>query len=230
MPEPEPSQSSPASARGRRAGRDRPATLRLIEQARARLPRSAWSMPRPFLVDATSASFRIDGIPVTVGQVTRALGHRQSVRAFRSSLSHRLRMHAAILCGLERLLANDAPLQSGHLMSWYAGLSAGHGTAVGVAEDARRAAAIVARVNAPTPRLAAAIPEVVALYTEVIGNPIVPSYNGIVARLLMHVHLGRCGLLPVIVEPPDDGFARRALDAATLLDLLARRYDLAGAL
>lgn len=212
----------------RRLMRERSVNLRRIEQARARLPRRDWTLPRPFLVDATSASFRIDGIPVTVEQVTRALGHRQSVRAFRSPLSNRLRAHAATLRCIERILAADEPLRPSHLYRWYAGLSAGLGA--GFIDDAGRAAEVTARANLPTTRLATALADVLQLYAEMMSRPIVPSYNGIVARLVMNLHLGRCGLLPVIVEPAEDAFAHGRLDEATLLNLLARRYELAGVL
>ena len=212
----------------RRTSRERPVTLRSIEQARARLPRRDWLLPRPFLVDATSASFRIDGIPVTIEQVTRALGHQQSVRAFRSPLSIRLRAHAAILRCVERIVAADRPLRPANLYRWYAGLSAGLG--VGRADDARRAADVVARANLPTVRLSTALADILELYDDVMKNPIVPSYNGIIARLLLNLHLGRCGLLPVIVEPGEETFARGRLDERTLLNLLARRYELAGVL
>lgn len=214
----------------RRPTRDRAITLRSIEQARGRLPRRDWSLPRPFLVDATSASFRIDGIPVTVEQVTRALGHQQAVRAFRSPLSNRLRAHAAILRCIERIVAADKPLRATHLYRWYAGLSAGLSAGAGIGDDAGRASEVVARANLPTSRLSTALADVLQLYDDIMSRPIVPSYNGIIARLVLNLHLGRCGLLPVIVEPGEESFARGQLDERTLLHLLARRYELAGAL
>lgn len=185
-------------------------------------------MPLPFVADATSASFHIDGIAVTLDQVTRALGHRQSVRAFRSPTSHRLRVHAAMLRCCERMILQRRPLRGIQLYRWYAGLSAGLGVARGSPDQSRRFEDVVARVNFSTPSLSFAVGQSVTLYNELLAEPIVPSYNGILARLLLNLHLGRSGLLPVIIEPAGDEPAVQRLDEPTLLRLLLRRYELAG--
>lgn len=211
-----------------RAG-GRPPTLATIDRARGRVPRTAWVMPRPFLVDATHASFAIEGIHASLEQVARAVGHQQRVRAFRSPLTHRIRAHASILRCCERLIATGRPLRVDHVVRWYTGLSAGvTSTPVESSDVRRRVDAAVSRLNAPTRRLARAIDEAVALYRELLRDPVVPGYGGIVARLMLNLQLGRSGLLPVIVDPAGDDGA--PLDAAALLGLLGQRYDLAGAL
>ena len=207
-------------------------TLAAIDRARGRLPRAQWVMPRPFLVDATHASFAIEGIRASLEQVARAVGHQQRVRAFRSPLTHRIRAHAAILRCCERLIASERPLRLDHVVRWYTGLSAGvTSTPIESADVRARVECVVIRLNAPTSRLANAIGEAVALYHDLLRDPVVPGYNGIVARLMLNLQLGRSGLLPVIVDPAgDDGDADAPLDGGTLLALLGQRYDLAGAL
>ena len=59
-----------------------------------------------------------------------------------------------------------------------------------------------------------------------LADPVVPSFNGILARLLLRYHLGRCGLPPVILVPEQD--AGRLLDEShlltRLLDLVHESY------
>ena len=210
----------------------RPPTLAAIERARARLSRSGWVMPRPFLIDATHASFRIEGINASLEQVARAIGHQQRVRAFRSPLSHRIRAHASILRCCERLISTDRPLRGDHVVRWYTGLSAGVTSTPIESVDVRsRVESIVSRLNAPTSRLSSAIAEAVTLYHDLLRDPVVPGYNGIVARLMLNLQLGRSGLLPVIIDPAGDGRDDAApIDEAILIGLLGQRYDLAGVL
>jgi hypothetical protein len=60
-----------------------------------------------------------------------------------------------------------------------------------------------------------------------LADPVVPSFNGILARLLLRYHLGRCGLPPVLFAPDLDG-AGRLLDEprllARLLELIHQSY------
>jgi hypothetical protein len=59
-----------------------------------------------------------------------------------------------------------------------------------------------------------------------LADPLVPSFNGILARLLLRYHLGRCGLPAVVFDPQVDtrpgdaeGMLRR------LVELLELSYD-----
>ena len=59
-----------------------------------------------------------------------------------------------------------------------------------------RLAALVERMNSPELRLQAGVQQVARLHAQLLADPLVPSFNGILARLLLRYHLGRCGLRP----------------------------------
>ena len=87
--------------------------------------------------------------------------------------------------------------------------------------------ALVTRVNSPQLRLRPAVEDIVQLYQKLLADPFVPAFNGILARIIMHYHLGRCGLPPVIFTP--NGETPRPVDLPTLtrrmLELLEEAYD-----
>jgi hypothetical protein len=39
---------------------------------------------------------------------------------------------------------------------------------------------------------------------QLLSDPFVPSFNGILARLLLQCHIGRCGLPVVVLDPQTD--------------------------
>ena len=74
--------------------------------------------------------------------------------------------------------------------------------------------------------LSAAIPEIAGVYVGLLEDPLVPSFNGILARLLLRYHLGRCKLPAVVFDPEVDGrFASAEALVRRLVELLNRSYD-----
>ena len=68
-----------------------------------------------------------------------------------------------------------------------------------------RLEAIVRQVNSPHLRLGPAVQGIARLHHQMLADPVVPSFNGILARLVLRYHLGRCGLPPVLFVPEVDG-------------------------
>jgi hypothetical protein len=118
-------------------------------------------------------------------------------------------------------------VQPGDVIRWYTsiacGLSAG-GIAAGTLGRIER---IVSAVNSPRLRFWPAVQEVAALHVNLLSDPFVPGFNGILARLLLRYHMGRCGLPPVVFDPANDP---ACLDSVTkleprLLELIVQSYD-----
>jgi hypothetical protein len=72
----------------------------------------------------------------------------------------------------------------------------------------------------------AALQEIAGTHAKLLDDPLVPSFNGILARLLLRYHLGRCKLPAVVFDPAVDARAR-PVDAMIrrLVELLERSYD-----
>lgn len=69
--------------------------------------------------------------------------------------------------------------------------------------------------------------ETANLYLELLRDPIVPSFNGILSRLLLGCQLGRCGFPPVLFDPSRDR-ARPGSPTALLprlLEMVEESYD-----
>jgi hypothetical protein len=112
------------------------------------------------------------------------------------------------------------------VIRWYVGVSAGLSTTGLDQPTAARVDDVVRRINSPQMRLQAALPEVASTHVRLLADPLVPSFNGILARLLLRYHLGRCNLPPVVFDPELDGrpASPEAL-ARRLVELLDRSYD-----
>jgi hypothetical protein len=153
---------------------------------------------------ATCVSFQMDGMPLTVAEYRAALTSRGNGRACRSRSAQRARNHVAILRGIESLLWHGRPIQPRDVVRWYTliacGLSAG---AIGGPAETR-IARIVSSVNSPRLRFWPAVQEVAALHVDLVTDPFVPGFNGILSRLLLRYHMGRCGLPPVVFDPVRD--------------------------
>jgi hypothetical protein len=176
---------------------------------------------------ATIVSFRLDGLQVTESEVAAALARGAANRACRSRSSQRVRNHVAALRQVEALLARGRQLESGHVVRWYTsvacGLSYGHIDG----QTAARIGQVCSTMNSPQLRLGPAVREIAALHVRLLADPFVPGFNGIVARLLLRYHLGRCGLPPVLFHPEADA-ANLASEAALLprlLDLILESYE-----
>lgn len=189
--------------------------VRSIERKRRGLARPArW--PAWVAREATRASFCLEGISVTDAQLDEALAPG---RPLRSRAGRRLRHHLAILRGVDR---QARPLRADTVIRWYTSVSDGL-AAVAIAPDARqRLLQALRQINSPQMRLQPAILEIACLHADLLGDAIFPGFNGILARLLLHVHLSQCGLPPVVLEfPRDDWRDPRAVTIASrLLELI----------
>ena len=103
------------------------------------------------------------------------------------------------------------------MLRWYTSISSGLSTSVLSLVNMRRLEQVIDRVNSPQLRLQPALTEIAELHAEILAEPIFPSFNGIIARLLLTAHLARCGLPPVVFDPQRDA---RQTDPAPLLSRL----------
>jgi hypothetical protein len=181
-------------------------------------------LPTDYYVRATWVSFRLDGLDVDQEEVREALGTDRPV--LRSRQSQRLRNHAAILHRIENDLHQRLPLTTDGVIRWYVAVSAGLSTTGLDQATTTRLEEVVRRINSPQLRLQPALQEVAATHSKLMADPLVPSFNGILARLLLRYHLGRCKLPAVVFEPTldgrppaGDGMLRR------LVELLEDSYD-----
>ena len=211
---------------------DWPAFLRRIERKRRllrRLDGAAPSLPLDYYARATYVSFRLDAHHDLREQDVRAalglddLSTDRSPLQLRSRLSQRLRNHAAILHHIESALRNNRPLTPGDVIRWYTTVSAGLSTNALNPAAATRLDDLIRRLNAPHPRVQGALHEVAATHVRLLTDPLVPSFNGILARLLLRYHLGRCHLPPVLFHP--DTPAAALAVPKLLLPLLMEQLD-----
>ena len=217
--------------RGPRGTPDVPRLMRALERTRrasARVPPpGARDGPLPNYYERfTHMSFRLDGLEVSEDEVREALGHGAAARACRTCQARRIRNHAAILRRIERLLRDGRALTAGDVIRWYTlvacGLSCG-----GIDEQTPcRLERIVSGMNSPQLRLGPALRDIAAVHVRLLGDPFVPGFNGILARLLLRYHLGRCGLPPVLFHPLDTTTPdSEATLLPKLLELLLESYS-----
>ena len=233
--------SSSASARGPGGDADWSQALRRLERKRRSLDRAppggpsavanaSLPLPPDYYARATWSTFRLEGIDVHRDEVRAALAQTSAGHALRSRQSQRLRNHAAILHHIETDLRQNLPLSTDGVIRWYAAIGAGLSTTSLSHAATGRLDETVRRINSPQLRLAAAIPEIAALHVALLADPLVPSFNGILTRLLLRYHLGRCNLPAIIFDPAAD--ARTAFaDAMSgrLIELLEITCDQAAA-
>ena len=205
--------------------------LRLIERKRrmlSRLSLTTFQIPRGLLTRLTVISFRLDGLPVTDTEATEALAGVGGHRPFRSRLSQRIRNHVAILRAIQRSLIHGTTLKVPTVLRWYTSLSCGLSTTRLDEATMDRLHNVVGRISSPRMRLQPAVQDVARLHSQLMNDPLVPSFNGILVRLLLHYHLGRCGLPPVLLDPVND---RQRLSYESqflprLMDLIDASYSL----
>ena len=176
---------------------------------------------------ATFTSFSLEGLDVSQADIDAALTTGPLRRAFRARQFQRIRNHVAILRLLDRSLRRGDPLRPHTVLRWYTSVSCGLSTMqlTGAAND--RLVDIVERMNSPELRLQAGIQQVARLHAQLLADPIVPSFNGILARLLLRYHLGRCGLPPVQFHPqtPVQAMTNANVLLPLLLELLEESYE-----
>jgi hypothetical protein len=95
-------------------------------------------------------------------------------------------------------------LRPATVVRWYTSISCGLSIAQLDASQLIRLEEFLGRINVPRLRLRAAVGEIAGVHAELLKNPIFPGFNGIVARLLLQYHLGRCGLPPVVFDAERD--------------------------
>jgi hypothetical protein len=184
-----------------------PAWLRTIERMRRLLSKSKSPRRAPLPVEyyaaITFASFRLDGIEVTEAQIAQALARGPASRGVRTRLTLRIRNHISILRRIEAAVRVGESLKGQTVIRWYTSISCGLSTTALDEGTIRRLDLVVRRINSPQLRLQPAMTELAQLHRQLLADPFVPSFNGILARLLLQYHLGRCGLPPVIFDPDD---------------------------
>jgi hypothetical protein len=181
-----------------------------------------------YCIRATHASFRLEGLDVTLDETRDALTPAPAPERpiLRSRQSQRLRNHAAILHHLENDLRQGVPLTSDGVVRWYVTISAGLSTTSLDQAAIVRVDDVVHRINSPQMRLQAALHEVAAIHLRLLADPLVPSFNGILARLLLRYHLGRCNLPAIVFDPVVDArYSGIENLMRRLVELLNQSYD-----
>jgi hypothetical protein len=206
------------------------AFLRRVERKRRLLGHSAAgeraAPAEDYYVRATYASFRLDGLAVEEAHVREALESGAERPMLRSRQEQRLRGHAAILHHIETDLRKGLPLTTHGVMRWYTGISAGLST-TGLDQAATaRLDEVVRRINSPQMRIQPAVRDIAATHVRLLEDPLVPAFNGILARLLLRYHLGRCQLPAVVFDAEMDGRVSGEEGMVRwLVELLERSYD-----
>ena len=91
-----------------------------------------------------------------------------------------------------------------------------------------RSSTSCARIDSPQLRLQPAVHEIARTHVELLSDALFPSFNGILSRLLMRYHLGRCGL-PAVVFDESIPLSSLAIEQSLTMCLLAgidESYDL----
>jgi len=182
--------------------------LRLIQRKRRMAARSESARTGPpqaqYFAAVTLNSFQLEGIPLNPTEVTQAVSHGAAGKGFRSRSSQRIRNHVAILRRIEKSLRAGATLTSQTVVRWYTSISCGLSLASLDETNMARLDNVVRRINSPQFRLQPAITEIARVHAQLNADPLVPSFNGILARLLLQYHLGRCGLPRVLFDASVD--------------------------
>jgi hypothetical protein len=165
---------------------------------------SGYLLSRNYLARVTRANFAMDGIDLPEAGVADALTVGAAARTCRSRQAQRVRNHVAILRRIAGLSGRGESLTASAVLQWYASIASGLSTAPPDASSLERLDRIARRVNCPPQNLRPALGEVAALHSNLLADPVVPSFNGILARLLLAYHLARCGLPPVLLQPDAD--------------------------
>jgi hypothetical protein len=182
---------------------------------------------RRYLARVTRVSFEMDGIESADHELTEALAPGAARKPFRSRQAQRLRNHIAILRRIGLLMRRCQPLDPRIVVRWYTSISCGLSSAQLDEPTLLRLTRVVRQINSPHLNVRPALEEIARLYLELTSDPIVPSFNGIMARLLLGCHLGRCGLPPVLFDPrrdrprPESGTKQ----LARLLEMVQESYD-----
>jgi hypothetical protein len=198
---------------------------RALLRSRQALPAGATSNGQ-YREQATCVSFQMDGLPLSPAEFRAAMAGG-AARTCRTRSAQRVRNHVAILRRVESLLRSNRPLQRADVIRWYTSIAGGL-SAGGIADGMiGRLDRIVSAVNSPRLRFWPAVKDVAALHVDLLADPFVPGFNGILARLLLRYHMGRCGLPPVVFDPATDPPRLTSVPKLEprLLELIAHSYD-----
>ncbi len=182
-------------------------------------PASAAAFWTGYYLAATEASFRLDGLDLPPGDLAAALARGGAAQVFRSRQQQRVRNHVAILRHVEALLRRGGTLKAGDVVRWYTSIACGLSTTQLDEPTLSRLDGVVRTINSPHMRLRPALLGIARLHGQLLADPLVPSFNGILSRLLLRYHLGRCRLPPVLFLAEIDG-GNRLLDEQRLLERL----------
>jgi hypothetical protein len=232
-----PKRIAPNGETRRGAAIDWPRWLRLVERKRRLTTRAdnrrARPLPDSILQLSTLASFKLEGIELDDATTIAALhpGNQKPGRDhnhFRSRLAMRIRNHVAILHRIERGLHHGESLKTAAVVRWYTLISSGLSITSLDEPTMSRLDQLVRRINSPHLRLQPAVQEIARLHAQSVSDPLVPGFNGILARLLLRYHLGRCGLPPVVFHAESDApvLTDETTLLARLLELIDESYDL----
>ncbi len=157
--------------------------LRVIQRKRRLVTRAASPRPKPlpdeYFAIATVVSFRLEGIQIDRPDVASALATGQAHKTFRSRSSQRIRSHVAILHRIESALQRGTSLSTPSVIRWYTSISGGLSLAALDESTMKRLDNVVHRINSPQFRLQPAIKEIAHLHAQLLADPLVPSFNGI---------------------------------------------------
>jgi len=223
---PAPARDAPAPRDGRKPAAWREAARALL-RARSAGARAHAAPGEDYFERATCVSFQMDGMPLTPAEYRAALNTRGNGRACRSRPAQRARNHVAILRKIESLLWHGRPLNPRDVIRWYTSIACGLSAAAIDGATLTRIERIVSSVNSPRLRFWPAVKEVAALHVNLSTDPFVPGFNGILSRLLLRYHMGRCGLPPIVFDPVQDleKLTSVSMLEPRLLELIARSYD-----
>ena len=166
-----------------------------------------WRTGEPFphyFQQATSVSFQMDGVALGDEEFRAALARGSATRACRTRAAQRARNHVAVLRRVELLLRRGQSLRSADVIRWYTSIACGLSAGGITAQVTGRIDAVVSAVNSPRLRFLSAVKDVAALHVKLLADPFVPGFNGILARVILRYHMGRCGLPPILFDPATD--------------------------
>jgi hypothetical protein len=200
---------------------------RQLERREGRASRASRAFLDGYYVAATDCSFRLEGLVLHDADLTAALTPGWARRSLGGRQQQRVRNHVAILRSIEHMLGREDALKLNDVVRWYTSVACGLSTTRLDAAAAARLDGVVQQVNSPHLRLAPAVQGIARLHHQLLREPVVPSFNGILARLLLRWHLGRCGLPPVVFDAVRDGgmMVDESKLLARLLELIDQSYD-----
>lgn len=129
----------------------------------------------------------------------------------------------AIQLSIVRFLTHRQTFSVSQVVRWYTSISAGLSTTSLDLPAMQRIESAIRRINSPQMRLQPALTEIAQLHAELIADPVFPGFNGILARLLLQTHLGKCGLPMIAFDPVID--TQRIHDSLLLLPRLLELID-----